>query len=133
MTENQNPEGKTVPFFPDHLAYEAKVALWFGIGLIIIGVIGLFTPLGLGEPADAMVTPVHTKPEWYFLALFQMLKYLPKTIGATLPVVLILVIAIWPFLDSKPDKSKSTTRNRMIFSAVLAVIVIILTILGEGT
>jgi len=120
-----------VPFFPDHLTYEAKVALWFGLGLIMIGIFGLFFPLGLGDPADPMVTPQHTKPEWYFLALFQLLKYLPKTLGATTPVVLILLIAIWPFLDHKPDKSRIAMRNRFFLTVVLVLIVIILTILGE--
>ena len=133
MSENQNPEEKTVPFFPDHLLYEAKVALWFGIGLIIIGIIGLFSPVGLGDPADPMVTPEHTTPEWYFLALFYLLKYLPKTIGALTPVLLVALIMIWPFLDLKPDKSKKTTRNRLIITAVLVVILIIMTILGEVT
>jgi len=133
MTEKQNPEEKSVPFFPDHLLYEAKVAMWFGIGLIIIGVIAMFNHLGLGDPADPMVTPVHTKPEWYFLALFYILKFLSKTQGAVLPVLLILVMFVWPFLDFKPDKSRQTTRNRIIFSGVTVVIVIILTILGEVT
>jgi len=133
MSENQNPEEKTVPFFPDHLLSEAKVAFWFAIGLVIIGIIGFFIPVGLGEPADPMVTPEHTKPEWYFLALFQLLKYISKTIGAILPVILVLLIAIWPFLDSRSDKSKKSTRNRMIFSGFLVVIFIILTFLGEVT
>ena len=133
MAEKPNPEEKTVPFFPDHLAYEAKVALWFGIGLVIIGVIGMFSPVGLGDPADPMVTPQHTKPEWYFLALFQLLKYLPKTAGAVTPVILVLVILVWPFLDIKPDASRKLTRNRGIIVAVLVVITIVLTILGEVT
>jgi quinol-cytochrome oxidoreductase complex cytochrome b subunit len=133
MSENNKIEEKSVPFFPDHLLYEAKVALWFGIGLVILGIIGMFKPVGLGEPADPMVTPEHTKPEWYFLALFQLLKYLPKTIGALLPVVLVLLIIIWPFLDNKPDKSKLTTRNRFIITTILVVITIVLTILGEVT
>jgi len=133
MTDTQNHEEKTVPFFPDHIGYEAKVALWFGIGLMIIGIIGLFFPVSLGDPADPMITPEHTKPEWYFLALFQLLKYLPKTLGSITPVLLILVIAIWPFLDRRPDKTKVTTRNRMIVTALGVVIVIILTIIGEVT
>ena len=133
MVDHSSSEDKSVPFFPDHLLYEAKVALWFGIGLIIIGVAGLISPLGLGEPADPMVTPVHTKPEWYFLALFQLLKYLPTTAGAVTPVLLILVILIWPFLDKKPDKSKITTRNRLIISILLVILLVIMTILGEVT
>jgi len=131
MTEEKSHlDERTVPFWPDHLLYEAKVALWFGIGLIIIGIVGLFIPVGLGDPADPIVTPEHTKPEWYFLALFQLLKYLPKTIGAVLPV---LLVTFWPFLDNKQDRSKLTTRNRLIATAVMVVIIIILTILGEVT
>ena len=133
MSENQNPEEKSVPFFPDHLLYEAKVALWFGLILVVVGIIGFFSPLGLGEPADPMVTPEHTKPEWYFLALFQILKYVPKTIGAVAPVILVLIILIWPFLDVKADKSKNTTRNRFVFSGILVIIIIFFTVLGEVT
>jgi len=137
MTENK--DDKSVPFFPDHLMYEAKVALWFGIGLIIIGVIGLFYPVGLGDPADPMVTPEHTTPEWYFLWLFQFLKYIPpevlriegRVLGAVLPVLLVGVLALWPFLDKKPDKSRQQIRNRVVVSTIVVVIIIILTILGE--
>lgn len=139
MSENTNLDEKTVPFFPDHLLYEAKVALWFGIGLIIIGIIGLFYPIGLGDPADPMVTPVHTTPEWYFLWLFQFLKYIPpkvlriegRVLGAVFPVLLVGILALWPFLDKKPDKSKKQIRNRMVLAGIVMLIIIILTILGE--
>lgn len=139
MTENKNTEGKTVPFFPDHLLYEGKVAMLFGIVLIVIGVIGLFNPVGLGEPADPMVTPEHTTPEWYFLFLFQFLKYIPSTVlgiegrvlGALFPVILVGILAIWPFLDSKPDKARKPIRNRAILAGIVMAIIIVLTILGE--
>ena len=86
MSEKQ--EENSVPFYPDHLALEAKVALGFTILVVIIGVIGLFYPIGLGIPADPMDTPLHTKPEWYFLFLYQLLRYIPKTIGALILVFL---------------------------------------------
>ena len=129
MTENDQEKG--VPFYPDHVALEAKVALGVVILVVVIGVIGLFSPVGLGAPADAMVTPAHIKPEWYFLALYQLLRYIPETIGATSPVLAIVLIMIWPFLDQKPDRSKKTTRVRFWFSLVAVVIIIALTIWGE--
>ena len=121
----------TVPFFPDHIGLEAKVALVFGIFMIAIGIVGLINPLGLQSPADPMDTPVHVKPEWYFLALYQILKFIPKGVGASLPVILVGLIFIWPFLDHKPDKSRNTTRNRGIAMLVLMVVFILLTIWGE--
>ena len=131
MTEKASPEENSIPFYPDHVTNEAKVALWFGIGLIIIGIIGLFNPVGLQPPADPMNTPAHVKPEWYFLALYQIIKFLPKTTGAVLPIIFAGVVLIWPFLDSKPDKSKQTTRVRFIVMSVLMVILIALTVWGE--
>ncbi len=131
MTEKVSPDENSIPFYPDHVTNEAKVALWFGIGLIVIGVIGLFIPVGLQPPADPMDTPAHVKPEWYFLAMYQLLKYLPKTTGAVLPVIFAGVVLIWPFLDNKPDKSAKNTRVRFIVISILMVILIALTIWGE--
>ncbi len=129
MSEKQ--EENSVPFYPDHVTLEAKVALGFGILVVLIGVLGLFFPVGLGTPADPMDTPIHVKPEWYFLFLYQLLRFIPKTIGATAPVIAILLLAVWPFLDSKPDSSKKTSRIRLWFSAALILIIIALTIWGE--
>lgn len=129
MSENNQEKG--VPFYPDHLTLEAKVALGVVVLVVIIGVIGLFAPVGLGAPADPMDTPVHIKPEWYFLALYQLLRYIPETIGATSPVLAIVLLMIWPFLDQKPDRSRKTTRLRFWLSFVAVVVIIALTIWGE--
>ena len=128
---SENNEEKSVPFYPDHALLEAKVALGLIILIVIIGVIGLFAPVGMGAPADPMDTPAHIKPEWYFLALYQLLRYIPKTIGATLPVIAIVLLLIWPFLDQKPDRPKKTTKIRFWLSLVAVVILIALTIWGE--
>ena len=128
---SENNQEKEVPFYPDHVALEAKVALGVVILVVVIGVIGLFAPVGLGAPADAMDTPLHIKPEWYFLALYQLLRFIPKTTGATAPVLAIVLLAIWPFLDQKPDRSKKTTRIRFWLSLVAVVVIIALTIWGE--
>jgi cytochrome b6-f complex subunit 4 len=129
MSEQKHDD--SVPFYPDHLALEAKVALGVGILLVIIGIIGLFIPVGLGTPADPMDTPAHIKPEWYFLSLYQLLRFIPKTLGATAPVLAVLLIMAWPFLDHKQDQTTKTRRIRFWFSLVAVIIIIALTIWGE--
>jgi len=121
----------SVPFYPDHVSLEAKVVIGFSILALVVGLIGLFTPVGLGEPADPMNTPAHVKPEWYFLGLYQLLKFISKTAGAVLPIVAVLVITFWPFIDRKPDTSRKSYRWRATAVAVFMVILIALTIWGE--
>ena len=128
---SENHEEKSVPFYPDHLKLEAKVALVVGVIILIVGVIGLFYPVGLGDPADAMDTPEHIKPEWYFLFLYQLLRFIPETIGATLPVIAVLILAIWPFLDSKADQDKKGYWIRFWVAGILVILIIALTIWGE--
>jgi len=129
MSEKESEN--SVPFYPNHVALEAKVALGVGLLVITIGIIGLFNPVGLGPPADPMDTPLHIKPEWYFLSLYQLLRYIPETVGATLPVVVILLLLIWPFLDKKPDQTRKAVRIRFWLSLVGVIILIALTIWGE--
>jgi cytochrome b6-f complex subunit 4 len=121
----------SVPFYPDHVSNEAKVVIGFSVLALVVGLIGLFAPVGLGEPADPMNTPAHVKPEWYFLGLYQLLKYISKTAGAVLPIFAILVITLWPFIDRKPDTSTKAYRWRAIGVAIFMVILIAMTIWGE--
>jgi len=107
--------------------------------VLIIAIAGLIKPVGIGEPADPLNTPLHVKPEWYFLALYQILKKIPamvlgiqgKVIGVVIPIVLVGLIFIWPFLDSKPDKSKRIYWIRLAFVIFAVVTIIALTIWGE--
>ena len=130
--DENDPRFKTIPFFPDHITTEAWVALGFFVLVGIVGVIAMFTPVGLGPNADPMNTPAHVKPEWYFLGLYQLLKFIPKKAGAILPVVFLLVVLFWPFLDWK--KANNTRRAqwiRAIVTIVGMIILVALTIWGE--
>ena len=129
-TQAHNEEG-SIPFYPDHVKTEFKVVLVI-LGIAgLIGLAALFSPVGLGDPADPMNTPAHVKPEWYFMALYQLLKYIPKTAGVVLPIALLVGMILWPFIDRKPDKSPDTLRKRFIVVAVGMLILIALTIWGE--
>ncbi|MEA2008766.1 MAG: hypothetical protein U9O54_06565, partial [Chloroflexota bacterium] len=116
-----------------HVKTEALAALII-VGLLLInGVLGSFFPVGLDAPADPFNTPDHTMPEWYFLFLYQLLQFVPKNIGSTAPVIAVVILALWPFLDFKPDKTKNAMRNRAIISAIIVVIIIALTIWGGAS
>lgn len=130
QTENLTEHKETIPFYPDHVSTEFKVVIGVLVVAILIGIFGLVSPVGLQDPADPINTPDHVKPEWYFLALYQLLKYIPKTTGAVAPVLMVLVVLVWPFLDRKND-TKKATRTRLIVTIVGVVVLIALTIWGE--
>jgi quinol-cytochrome oxidoreductase complex cytochrome b subunit len=54
-----------------------------------------------------------------------------KIIGVALPILLVGLILVWPFIDRKPDTSRKIYRYRMIFVFLAVLIIIALTIWGE--
>jgi len=137
-TTHPEQEKDSVPFFPNHFMTEFYVVIGIVVLAVIVGALGMLSPVGLQDPADPLNTPLHVKPEWYFLALYQLLKYVPPQIlGTNGPmfavvsiIVALLVVTIWPFLDKKAD-SKKTMSLRAIGAAVFVVLAIALTIWGE--
>lgn len=123
-------EGETIPFYPDHVITEAKVVLGIVILAIIIGIVAIFAPVGVEEAADPMNTPAHVKPEWYFLALYQLLKFVPETIGVVSIVVAAAIVAIWPFLDRKKETTTKPTKVRFILTVIGVIVFIAMTIWG---
>ena len=83
------------------------------------------------DPTDAGYIP---RPEWYFLGLFQLLKYFPgkwEVVGAmVVPGVVGLFLALLPWIDRGPERDPR--RRAVVMSGVVvgAVAVVILTTLG---
>ncbi len=61
-------------FFPETLARDAVVALLV-VGAIVA--LAIISPAQVEPPADPTSTTYNPRPEWYFLFLFQLLKYFP--------------------------------------------------------
>jgi ubiquinol-cytochrome c reductase cytochrome b subunit len=89
------------PFYPDQLFRDVAFS-----GLIV-GAIALLVAFGrdnshLDAPADPSAD-YHPRPEWYFLFLFQLLKYLPgslELVGTViLPGIAFGFLFMLPFLD----------------------------------
>ena len=130
----------SVPFFPNHFMTEFRVALVIISIFIAIGAVGMFMPVGLQDPADPLNTPLHVKPEWYFLFLYQLLKVVPDyvffgqiegrvlvTVGT---IVGLMALMFLPIFDKKDD-TKRAWWIRAGLSALVLIIIIALTIWGE--
>ena len=90
---------KLLPFFPNYVLDE--VIAWYVMLAVLIVLASLF-PAGLEAPANPLLTPAHTKPEWYFLFLYQWLKLVPRIVGVALPILGGLLLVLLPFFDRNP-------------------------------
>jgi len=89
-------EGPGHAFWPSHV-FNQMIILYLVGGVLIT--LAILVPFHLEGKADPMVTPDGVKPEWYFLAAYQFLKYVPKTLGVALLGLAALGTITWPFLD----------------------------------
>lgn len=66
----------------------------------------LFLPEEANTPADPFKTPSQIRPEWYFLAPYQILKLIPnKFFGISIQIILLAIFLVWPFLDAQKEKN----------------------------
>jgi quinol-cytochrome oxidoreductase complex cytochrome b subunit len=102
--------------------------------ILVAVVLAGFFPVGLEDPADPTDNLYVPKPEWYFLFLYQLLKYFPGRLEAiATSVVMIggfLVLLALPFLDRKTEKRPSKRPIAMAAMVVAVFAIILLTVLG---
>ncbi|MBL7959098.1 cytochrome b N-terminal domain-containing protein [bacterium] len=126
---------KTMPFFPNFLLRDL---LFWLIVLNILAILAVFFPWELGKKADAFASaPAGIKPEWYFLFMFQTLKYIPAHVlfidGEVLGVILFAIGGLlWilvPFWDKKSSRGE---KNLLVnyFGIGVVIYMLLLTILG---
>ena len=94
-------EKKTFPLWPDHVFTEL---IMVSIIMILLVTLSLLFPVALGEPANPNVTPLHIKPEWYFFPVFRWLKVTNLYVGVMGPILFILILFFWPFIDKFFDR-----------------------------
>ncbi len=101
------PDEPEMPFFPDFALREALTAF---VLLIVILVVASLTRPPLEATADPTASGVVPRPEWYFLWLFQTLKYFKggmEVVGTfLLPTVGIGLMYALPFIDRRFRKPK---------------------------
>ena len=131
----KNPNQKVIPFFPNFLLRDL---LGWLIALGILVFLASVFPWELGEKADPLSpAPAGIKPEWYFVFMFQTLKFLPAKIlffegeilGVLAFTILGALLLLVPFLDKK---SAQELRSPFFTTVgVMAIIyIVVMTLVG---
>jgi ubiquinol-cytochrome c reductase cytochrome b subunit len=122
------------PFWPDLIVEDAIVSL---VVFLILAVLAV----GVGAPLDARADPANTsyvpRPEWYFLFLFQLLKYFPgplEWVGVVgIPLVVIVLLFLVPFIDRGPRRRPERRPVVLGLGGLFAAGVVGLTVAGLVT
>ena len=116
---------KTEPFYPRQVVMDLALTALLIVGL---GCLAFFAPVQLGpaaNPADAQYVP---RPEWYYLPIFQWLKYwhgASSIIGIlVIPAILALTVVALPFLDRSVERRPWKRPVAMISYAFLMLLLI---------
>lgn len=138
ITPAQPPKGKDTTFWPDQVLKDAVACL--AVLLTVLVLIWLprlqdaAAPLGadLSAPADPSEAFSAARPEWYFLFLFQFLKYFSgqtEVLGAiVIPSVLLFIVFLMPLLG----RWKLGHRFNLVFTAALLSGAALLTYLAKA-
>jgi ubiquinol-cytochrome c reductase cytochrome b subunit len=99
-----------IPFYPYFIIkdlFSWVIAFVFYFGFVF------FAPNYLGHTdnyieANAMVTPAHIVPEWYFLPFYAILRSIPHKLGGVIAMfAALLVLFLLPYLNTSEIRSSS--------------------------
>lgn len=100
-----HPKQPTESFYPRQVLMDLSLTALLIIGL---GCLAFFVPVELGPPANPADTQYVPRPEWYYLPIFQWLKYWHGALSIVgvliIPTVLVLAIVALPFLDRRSER-----------------------------
>ncbi|MDH4014085.1 MAG: cytochrome b [Chromatiales bacterium] len=114
IKNTKGPDGKPLDGIPFHPYYTVKDLVAIVIFLIAFASVMFFAPEMGGyflehanfEPANALKTPEHIAPVWYFTPFYAILRAVPdKLMGVILMGLAIGLFFLLPWLDRSPVKS----------------------------
>jgi quinol-cytochrome oxidoreductase complex cytochrome b subunit len=126
---------RTMPFVPNFLLRD--LFGWFA-ALGVLAALAAIYPWELGKKADPFApAPAGIRPEWYFVFMFQTLKYIPAKVGPIDGEVLGvlgfgvggLFLLLVPFLDKKSARGEPSPLFRWIGIGII-VYMVVFTALG---
>lgn len=131
MLERRKPQEKRETFWPVHAFQAVLVMLLVFTVLVLLAVFSPPPHESVARPADTSYIP---RPEWYFLPLFEMLKFFPgklEVVGAVIvPALAVLALLLLPFFDRSPVMKPFKRPLATAIGAVVFVAIVSLTIKG---
>ena len=131
-------EKKLLPFWP-HYVLSELIAWYVILGVLVT--LSAVVPAGLEDKANALFTPEHVKPEWYFLSVYQFLKVAavfsflgsdaPRLLGIVIPGIALAMLFFLPFLDRGPKRPANQRPFMLVLVVLILLMVIGLTIWGQ--
>nr|YP_010580923.1 cytochrome b [Sternaspis chinensis]QIB72578.1 cytochrome b [Sternaspis scutata]UZT27134.1 cytochrome b [Sternaspis chinensis] len=129
QTGSNNPLGinsnlDKVPFHPYFTSKDL-----FGFFLISLFIVfltllnpSLFTDPENFIPANPLVTPIHIKPEWYFLWAYAILRSIPNKLGGVVALLMAVLILFLPPLSYKSTLQSMSfyPLNQILFWSLIA-------------
>nr|YP_010610754.1 cytochrome b [Muusoctopus johnsonianus]WAP91574.1 cytochrome b [Muusoctopus johnsonianus] len=98
-TGSSNPLGlnSDLDKIPFHQYHSFKDMLGFLVMMFLLVELSLLFPNMLGDaenfiPANPLVTPIHIKPEWYFLFAYAILRSIPNKLGGVVSLGMSIII-----------------------------------------
>nr|BDQ44219.1 cytochrome b [Polypheretima elongata] len=105
-----NSDSERIPF---HSYYSIKDTLGYVVAITGLSCMVLFEPNLFTDPenflmSNPLVTPIHIKPEWYFLWMYAILRSIPNKLGGVLALfAAIVVMFIMPITTMSNKRSLS--------------------------
>lgn len=137
IKEHKDEDGKPIDGIPFHPYYTVKDLVGATAFLIVFSAVMFFTPEMFGyflekpnfEPANALKTPEHIAPVWYFTPYYAMLRAVPdKLAGAMIMFAAIVILFFLPWLNKA--KNKSIRYMGWMTKSALTIFVISFIVLG---
>lgn len=121
-------------FWPDSIFKDVIVSLGIFVLLILLATFVGVPNEPKADPSDSAYVP---RPEWYFLFLFQLLKYFPGSLEwvgtAVIPGLALLILLLLPLIDRNPSRWYGNRKFGLAVMGVIVVGMVVLTILAQVT
>lgn len=129
LAKYKEEKARGVKFYPDIIFKDMLPVI--GLFLLLVGM-AAFLGVVNEPPADPSDSSYIPRPEWYFLFLFEMLKFFPgeiEWVGTfVIPTIAVLALLLLPFYDRSPFRHWSRRKFGTVFMSVIVLGMIGLTV-----